>query len=196
MAIILDGKSLSEEIFLKLQKKLVKLENDIERTPKLSIILVGNDTASQTYVNNKIKACDKVGIKHKLIKLTNDISEVKLEEEIFKLNDDKSVDGIVVQLPLPDHINTNHIINSIYPKKDVDGLHPFNFGKMSLGLSSHIPATPKGIIEILKKYEIPTKGKNCVVVGRSRIVGLPISILMSSHKYPGNSTVTLCHSKN
>ncbi len=212
MPIILDGKSLSLELFDKLKENVNSLKTETNRIPKLAIILVGNNIASQTYVKNKIKACKYIGIESKLIKLdisseitqpTDEASynfesqlsiEKRLEESIYNLNEDKSVDGIIVQLPLPKNINIDHIINSINPKKDVDGLHPFNLGKMALGLSAHKPATPSGILELLKNYKIPTSGKHCVILGRSRIVGTPLSILMSQNKYPGNCTVTICHS--
>ncbi len=194
-AIILDGKKLSEEIYYNLSKKIDKLKEKIKRTPKLSIVLVGDNIASHTYVNHKAKACLKININYKIIKHPTSIIEKDLINEVLRLNKDDSVDGIIVQLPLPNHININSIINAIDPKKDVDGFHPLNYGKMALGLPCHTPATPTGILEILKRYKIETNGKNCVILGRSRIVGAPMSIMMASPNYPGNCTVTLCHSK-
>ncbi|MCP3659754.1 MAG: bifunctional 5,10-methylenetetrahydrofolate dehydrogenase/5,10-methenyltetrahydrofolate cyclohydrolase [Bacteroidetes bacterium] len=194
-AIILDGKKLSEEIYQLLIKKIDSLEKKIKRLPKISIILIGEDIASHTYVNYKAKACLKININYEIIKRPSSITQKELINEVIKLNKDDHVDGILVQLPLPDHININSIINTIDPTKDVDGFHPVNYGKMALGLPCHKPATPSGILEFFKSYRIETKGKNCVVIGRSRIVGAPMSIMMSSPTYPGNCTVTLCHSQ-
>ena len=166
-----------------------------KRVPHLAAVLVGNDGASLTYVGSKVRSCDYVGFKSSLIKLNNDISEKKLLEEIKKLNDNPNLDGYIVQLPLPKHINEQTILLAIDPKKDVDGFHPENFGRMALQLNSYIPATPFGIIQLLERYEVPTNGKHCVVVGRSDIVGKPISILMSQKRSAGNATVTLAHSR-
>jgi len=166
-----------------------------KRVPHLAAVLVGNDGASLTYVGSKVRSCDYVGFKSSLIKLNNDISEKKLLEEIKKLNDNPNLDGYIVQLPLPKHINEQTILLAIDPKKDVDGFHPENFGRMALQLNSYIPATPFGIIQLLERYKVPTSGKHCVVVGRSHIVGKPISILMSQKRSAGNSTVTLAHSR-
>ena len=194
-AIILDGKKLSEEIYQSLTKKIDILEKKINRLPKISIILIGEDVASHTYVNHKAKACLKINTNYEIIKRPSSIKQKELINEVIKLNNDAHVDGIIVQLPLPKHIDINSIINTIDPQKDVDGFHPINYGKMALGLPCHKPATPSGILEFFKKYKIETKGKNCVIIGRSRIVGGPISIMMSSPNYPGNCTVTLCHSQ-
>ena len=193
--IILDGKKTSDQIKLEIRDEVNKMKLKGKRVPHLAAVLVGNDGASLTYVGSKVRSCDYVGFKSSLIKLNNDISEKKLLEEIKKLNDNPNLDGYIVQLPLPKHINEQTILLAIDPKKDVDGFHPENFGRMSLQLNSYIPATPFGIIQLLERYEVPTSGKHCVVVGRSHIVGKPISILMSQKRSAGNSTVTLAHSR-
>ena len=193
--IILDGKKTSDQIKLEIRDEVNKMKLKGKRVPHLAAVLVGNDGASLTYVGSKVRSCDYVGFKSSLIKLNNDISEKKLLEEIKKLNDNPKLDGYIVQLPLPKHINEQTILLAIDPKKDVDGFHPENFGRMALQLNSYIPATPFGIIQLLERYEVPTSGKHCVVVGRSHIVGKPISILMSQKRSAGNSTVTLAHSR-
>ena len=193
--IILDGKKTSDQIKLEIRDEVNKMKLKGKRVPHLAAVLVGNDGASLTYVGSKVRSCDYVGFKSSLIKLNNDISEKKLLEEIKKLNDNPNLDGYIVQLPLPKHINEQTILLAIDPKKDVDGFHPENFGRMALQLNSYIPATPFGIIQLLERYEVPTSGKHCVVVGRSHIVGKPISILMSQKRSAGNSTVTLAHSR-
>ena len=193
--IILDGKKTSDQIKLEIRDEVNNMKLKGKRVPHLAAVLVGNDGASLTYVGSKVRSCDYVGFKSSLIKLNNDISEKKLLEEIKKLNDNPNLDGYIVQLPLPKHINEQTILLAIDPKKDVDGFHPENFGRMSLQLNSYIPATPFGIIQLLERYEVPTSGKHCVVVGRSHIVGKPISILMSQKRSAGNSTVTLAHSR-
>ena len=193
--IILDGKRTSDQIKLEIRDEVHKMKLKGKRVPHLAAVLVGNDGASLTYVGSKVRSCDYVGFKSSLIKLNNDISEKKLLDEIKKLNDNPNLDGYIVQLPLPKHINEQTILLAIDPKKDVDGFHPENFGRMSLQLNSYIPATPFGIIQLLERYEVPTSGKHCVVVGRSHIVGKPISILMSQKRSAGNSTVTLAHSR-
>ena len=193
--IILDGKKTSDQIKLEIRDEVNKMKLKGKRVPHLAAVLVGNDGASLTYVGSKVRSCDYVGFKSSLIKLNNDISEKKLLDEIKKLNDNPNLDGYIVQLPLPKHINEQTILLAIDPKKDVDGFHPENFGRMSLQLNSYIPATPFGIIQLLERYEVPTSGKHCVVVGRSHIVGKPISILMSQKRSAGNSTVTLAHSR-
>ena len=193
--IILDGKKTSDQIKLEIRDEVNKMKLKGKRVPHLAAVLVGNDGASLTYVGSKVRSCDYVGFKSSLIKLNNDISEKKLLEEIKKLNDNPILDGYIVQLPLPKHINEQTILLAIDPKKDVDGFHPENFGRMALQLNSYIPATPFGIIQLLERYEVPTSGKHCVVVGRSHIVGKPISILMSQKRSAGNSTVTLAHSR-
>lgn len=193
--IILDGKKTSDQIKLEIRDEVNKMKLKGKRVPHLAAVLVGNDGASLTYVGSKVRSCDYVGFKSSLIKLNNDISEKKLLGEIKKLNDNPNLDGYIVQLPLPKHINEQTILLAIDPKKDVDGFHPENFGRMALQLNSYIPATPFGIIQLLERYKVPTSGKHCVVVGRSHIVGKPISILMSQKRSAGNSTVTLAHSR-
>ena len=193
--IILDGKKTSDQIKLEIRDEVNKMKLKGKRVPHLAAVLVGDDGASLTYVGSKVRSCDYVGFKSSLIKLDSDISEKKLLDEIKKLNDNPKLDGYIVQLPLPKHINEQTILLAIDPKKDVDGFHPENFGRMALQLNSYIPATPFGIIQLLERYEVPTSGKHCVVVGRSHIVGKPISILMSQKRSAGNSTVTLAHSR-
>ena len=192
---ILDGKKTSLTIQKELTKKVNLLTSKGKKPPHLAAILVGDNGASRTYVNAKVKACQRIGFQSSLIELDNNVTEKELLEEVRKLNTNKSVDGFIVQLPLPSHINENKIILSIDPNKDVDGFHPENIGKMTLGMPSFLPATPNGIMELIKRYDIPTEGKQTVVLGRSNIVGTPISILMSRKNYPGNSTVTLAHSR-
>ena len=192
---ILDGKKISQDIKNEL-KNLVsnRLAKGLKK-PHLAAIIVGNDGASLTYVGSKVKACEYVGYDSTLIQLEESITEEFLLEQIDKLNSNKLVDGFIVQLPLPKGIDEQKILLAINPDKDVDGFHPTNFGRMSLEMESFIPATPYGIIELLDRYEIETSGKNCVVVGRSNIVGRPISILLSQKSKKGNATVTLAHSK-
>lgn len=192
---ILDGKKTSLAIQEELTKKVKLLTSKGKKPPHLAAILVGDNGASRTYVNAKVKACQRIGFQSSLIELDNNVSEKELLDEVRKLNTNSSVDGFIVQLPLPSHINENKVILSIDPNKDVDGFHPENIGKMTLGMPSFLPATPNGIMELLKRYDIPTEGKQTVVLGRSNIVGTPISILMSRKNYPGNSTVTLAHSR-
>ena len=166
-----------------------------ERPPHLAAVLVGNDGASLTYVGSKVRSCEYVGFDSTLIRLESNISEEELLRHISDLNQDDNLDGYIVQLPLPNHINDEKILLAIDPKKDVDGFHPANFGKMALELNAFIPATPFGILQLLERYKIPTSGKHCVVVGRSHIVGRPISILMSQKGPAGNATVTVAHSR-
>lgn len=190
---ILDGKKTSKEIKIEISKEVEILKQNGKKIPHLAAVLVGEDGASLTYVNNKVLSCKKVGFKSTLIKLDTTISEEALLKEIEKLNQDADIDGFIVQLPLPKHICEQKVLLAIDPKKDVDGFHPANFGRMALELDAFIPATPFGILELLERYEIPTEGKNVVVIGRSDIVGRPMSILLSQKKY--NATVTLAHSK-
>ncbi|MAW84277.1 MAG: bifunctional methylenetetrahydrofolate dehydrogenase/methenyltetrahydrofolate cyclohydrolase FolD [Crocinitomicaceae bacterium] len=192
---ILDGKKTSIDIQEELSQKVRQITNSGKKAPHLAAILVGEDGPSKTYVNAKVKACQRVGFKSTLIQLNSNVSEKELLNQVDLLNKNKDIDGFIVQLPLPKHIDENKIILAVNPEKDVDGFHPVNVGKMTLGLPTFLPATPNGIIELLKRYNIPTSGKNTVVVGRSNIVGTPISILMSRKNYPGNSTVTLAHSR-
>ena len=193
--IVLDGKktaiALKEEIKLTVDNRI----NDGKKIPHLAAVLVGNDGASLTYVGSKVRSCEQIGIKSTLIHLEDTISENELLQKITQLNNDDSLDGYIVQLPLPKHINEEKILLAIDPRKDVDGFHPSNFGRMALEMNSFIPATPYGIMELLKRYKIETSGKHCVVIGRSHIVGRPISILMSQKGPYGNATVTVAHSR-
>ena len=193
---ILDGKKTSNDIKNEIADEVVDLLNLGMKKPHLAAILVGDNGASETYVNAKVKACERVGFDSTLVRLDKDVSEDLLVEEIIKINKNDSIDGLIVQLPLPKHIDEKKIINTISINKDVDGFHPLNIGNMTLNLPSFIPATPAGILELLHRYNIDTIGKNCVVLGRSHIVGLPISILMARNNQPGNSTVTIVHSKS
>jgi methylenetetrahydrofolate dehydrogenase (NADP+)/methenyltetrahydrofolate cyclohydrolase len=192
---IIDGKRVSEEIQREIADEMAKIQSAGGKIPHLAAILVGNDGASETYVNGKISACQKVGFRSTLIRLPESISENDLLKKIFALNNDKEVDGFIVQLPLPKHISRQKVMESIVPSKDVDGFHPVNVGRMALNLPSYLPATPFGILQLIERYKIPTEGKNCVIIGRSHIVGSPMSILLSRNAYPGNCTVTLAHSK-
>ena len=193
--ILLDGKKTSIEIKEEIKKTVSAIKLKGERVPHLAAVLVGNDGASLTYVGNKVRSCEYVGFKSTLIKLENNISEIDLLKQIQILNLDNTLDGYIVQLPLPKHIDEQKVLLAIDSKKDVDGFHPENFGRMSLELDAFVPATPYGIIKLLERYKIPTDGKHCLVVGRSNIVGRPISILMSQKRISGNATVTLAHSR-
>ncbi len=193
--VVLDGNSTSAQIRAELAEKVKVLKAEGKKVPHLAAILVGEDGASRTYVNAKVRDCEEVGYGSTLIKLPEETSESELLKAIHKLNNDEDVDGYIVQLPLPKHIDETNVLLAIDPKKDVDGFHPENVGKMTLNLPTYIPATPQGIVEILRRYNVPTEGKDCVVIGRSQIVGSPMSILLSQHNYPGNCTVTLCHSR-
>ena len=192
---ILDGKKTSLTIQQELAQMVKEKVGKGLKRPHLAAILVGDDGPSQTYVNAKVKACDRIGFKSTLIKLESTTSEDKLLNKIHHLNVDHDVDGFIVQLPLPDHIDESKVTLAIDPKKDVDGFHPMNVGNMTLGLPAFLPATPNGIIELLKRYDVETEGKNCVVIGRSSIVGTPVSILLSRKSKTGNATVTLAHSR-
>lgn len=191
---ILDGKTVSQAVKNEIKEKTARLKAQGKKTPHLAAILVGSNGASETYVASKVKSCEEIGFTSTLIRLNDDIAEETLIQAIEKLNADDDVDGILVQLPLPKQISEEKIINLIHPDKDVDGFHPMSIGKMVLGLPSFIPATPYGIIMMLEHYKIETKGKHAVVIGRSNIVGRPISILLNRNGYPGNCTVTVCHS--
>ncbi len=194
MAQILDGLALSKQIKSEIKEEVEKILARKRRAPHLVAILVGNNGASKAYVNSKVKDCEEVGFTSSLIKFPNTVSEAELLEKIDELNKSKAVDGFIVQLPLPEQIDQEKIINAIDPRKDVDGFHPENFGKMALEMDTFLPATPFGILTLLERYNIDTKGKHCVIIGRSRIVGKPMSILMGRKDFPGNSTVTLVHS--
>ena len=192
---ILDGKKVSQAIKGQLKIDVAQLFTEGKKVPHLAAILVGNDGASETYVASKVKSCEEVGFKSTLIRFETDISEHLLLEKIHELNQDPDVDGILVQLPLPKDISDENVINTIDPDKDVDGFHPVSVGRMVQGLPTFIPATPHGIMLMLEHYKINTAGLHAVVIGRSNIVGRPMSILLSENKNPGNCTVTLCHSK-
>ena len=192
---IIDGKKISEDILNEISLEVKQRTNKGYKTPHLAAILVGEDGPSQTYVNSKINACKEVGFKSSLFKYDNNITEEKLLEEIEKINNDDDIDGFIVQLPLPNSINQENILNCVNPNKDVDGFHPLNYGKMTLGIDSFVPATPHGILELIKRYKIDLNGKKCLVIGRSQIVGRPISILLSQSKEFCNATVTLAHSR-
>ena len=191
---ILDGKKTSEALKQEIAKEVKQLKAEGKKVPHLAAVLVGDDGASLTYVGSKVKACEQVGFESTLVKLPTNISEEALLQEIEKLNANPEINGYIVQLPLPKHIDEQKILLAIDPTKDVDGFHPANFGRMALDMEAFIPATPFGIMELLKRYKVPTKGKHVVVVGRSHIVGRPISILLSQKGAQGNATVTLTHS--
>lgn len=201
---LLDGKSLSEEILAELASDVNTIKNKGGKIPHLAAVLVGNDGASLTYVNSKVKNCEKVGFQSTLIQKQADTTESELLEIVHQLNNDPSIDGFIVQLPLPKHISEKLITDAISPEKDVDGFHPFNVGKLALGLDTYVSATPNGVMEMLKRYKVPTEGKNCVIIGRSNIVGSPMSLLLSkssrneviaNNGYTADATVTVCHSK-
>lgn len=195
MSIVLDGKATSNQIKEELKVQVEKIKETGKRPPHLAAVLVGNDGASLTYVGSKVRSCERIGYDSTLIKLDKNISQEALLATIEKLNNDQSIDGYIVQLPLPKHIDEEVVLHAINPSKDVDGFHPTNFGKMALGIETFIPATPFGIMELLKRYELDISGKHAVVIGRSHIVGRPMSILLSEKGNPGNATVTLTHSR-
>jgi methylenetetrahydrofolate dehydrogenase (NADP+)/methenyltetrahydrofolate cyclohydrolase len=195
MAEIIDGKATSMAIKNEIAEKVKQIVKDGGKVPHLAAVLVGDDGASQTYVGGKVKACEFVGFKSTLLKFDADISEEKLLEVVDGLNHDEDIDGYIVQLPLPKHISTQKVTERIKPEKDVDGFHPVNVGRMVLGLPAYISATPFGILTLIERYKIETEGKECVIIGRSDIVGTPMSNLLSRKTYPGNCTVTLCHSR-
>ncbi len=192
---LLDGKKLSEQIQEELRLEVLERKNAGKKIPHLAAVLVGHDGGSETYVASKVKHCEKIGFKSTLIRFEDSVSENDLLNEVKRLNNDNDVDGILVQLPLPKHIDVEKVTEGISPVKDVDGFSPVNIGRMVKGLPAHISATPYGIWLMLQRYNIETSGKHCVVIGRSDIVGKPISILMAQNANPGNATVTLCHSK-
>jgi methylenetetrahydrofolate dehydrogenase (NADP+)/methenyltetrahydrofolate cyclohydrolase len=192
--ILLDGKKVSEDIKNEIKAEVDKMKANGEKVPHLAALIVGNDGASLTYVGSKVKACERVGFESTLVKMPSTTSETELLKKIKELNENDDIDGFIVQLPLPDQIDTQKVLMAVDPSKDVDGFHPENFGKMALDMSTFIPATPFGILELLERYNVETKGKQTVVIGRSHIVGRPMSILMGRKGFPGNSTVTLTHS--
>lgn len=192
---LIDGKKIAAEIKEELATKVARFAAEGKKVPHLVAVLVGNDPASETYVDSKMKACQTVGIKSTALKYDQQMTEEQLLEVVQRLNTDEDVDGFIVQLPLPAHISEEKILNAIDPAKDVDGFHPCNVGKMVLGLPTFLSATPAGIVELLRRSGVETEGKHCVVVGRSNIVGTPMSLLMSRKSAHANCTVTLCHSK-
>lgn len=193
--LLLDGKKTSEEIKKELAQKVAYRKEKGLKIPHLAAVLVGNDGGSLTYVGAKVKACEEIGFYSSLLKFDEDITEIELLNIVTDLNRNDDIDGFIVQLPLPKHIDDLKITRAIDPKKDVDGFHPINLGNMLLGLPGFLPATPAGILELLKRNHIETAGKHCVVVGRSNIVGTPLSIMLSRNANPGNCTVTLAHSR-
>ncbi|MBO0952181.1 bifunctional 5,10-methylenetetrahydrofolate dehydrogenase/5,10-methenyltetrahydrofolate cyclohydrolase [Fibrella forsythiae] len=193
--ILLDGKLLSAQIKQEIAADVAQIKAEGGKIPHLVAILVGTAGRSETYVASKMKSCEEVGMHSTLIRFDDDVTEAELLAAVADVNNNPDMDGLIVQLPLPKHINTDLVMEAIDPAKDVDGFHPTNVGRMTKGLPAYISATPQGILEMLKRYDIPTSGKHCVVVGRSQIVGLPMSILMQRNGYPGNCTVTLTHSK-
>lgn len=195
MAIIIDGKLIAAQVKEEIAAEVLKMKEQGLRAPALAVVMVGNDGASATYVASKVKSCQQVGFESIDLHFPEDVSEETLLQTIEDLNNNPGVDGFIVQLPLPSHINEDKVIAAVNPNKDVDGFHPVNVGKMALNLPAFVSATPAGIMELIARYKIETDGKEIVVLGRSNIVGTPISILLSRKAYPGNGTVTLCHSR-
>lgn len=192
---LIDGKAVADAIKAEIALAVQQKRERGEKIPHLAAILVGHDGGSETYVAHKVKACEQVGFKSTLIRFEDDVTEDVLLNEVHRLNEDKEIDGFIVQLPLPKHISEQKIIEAIDYRKDVDGFHPINVGRTSIGLPSFVSATPAGIMELLKRYDIPTSGKHCVVIGRSNIVGKPVASLMMQKAVPGDATVTVCHSR-
>ncbi|XWW43998.1 bifunctional 5,10-methylene-tetrahydrofolate dehydrogenase/5,10-methylene-tetrahydrofolate cyclohydrolase [Fibrella sp. USSR17] len=193
--ILLDGKLLSAQIKQEIAAEVAQIKADGGKIPHLVAILVGTAGRSETYVASKMKSCEEVGMHSTLIRFDDDVTEAELLAAVDSVNKNPDMDGLIVQLPLPKQVDPDKVMEAIDPAKDVDGFHPTNVGRMAKGLPAYVSATPQGILEMLKRYDIPTSGKHCVVVGRSQIVGLPMSILMQRNGYPGNCTVTLTHSK-
>ena len=192
---LIDGRAVSAQLKKEIAAEVKEIEAAGGKTPHLAAILVGNDGGSETYVAHKVKACKEVGFKSTLIRYEDNVTEEELLARIESLNNDDDVDGFIVQLPLPKHISEDKVIEAIDYRKDVDGFHPINVGRMSLGMPCFVSATPAGIVELLRRYEIETAGKNCVVLGRSNIVGKPVASLLMQKAYPGDCTVTVCHSR-
>lgn len=192
---LIDGKAIAAEIKKEIANEVSQINASSGKIPHLAAVLVGNDGGSETYVANKVKSCKEVGFKSTLVRFDSDVTETELLNCVDQLNNDADIDGFIVQLPLPDHISETKITEAIDFRKDVDGFHPVNVGRMSLGMPCFLSATPSGIVELLKRYDIVTKGKHCVVLGRSNIVGKPVSILMMQKANPGDCTVTVCHSR-
>ncbi len=193
---LIDGKAIAEQVKIEIAEEVKKMVEQGKRPPHLVAILVGHDGGSETYVAAKIKACEFCGFKSSLIRFEDNVTEETLLAKVKELNEDDGVDGFIVQLPLPKHISEQKVIETIDYRKDVDGFHPINVGRMSIGLPCYVSATPNGIIELLRRYNIETSGKKCVVLGRSNIVGKPMASLMMQKTYPGDSTVTVCHSRS
>ncbi len=192
---IIDGKNVANQIKQEIADEVADIKKKGGKIPHLVAILVGTDAASETYVSHKEKACERVGFRSTIVRMKESVTENELLEKIAEFNSDDDIDGMIVQLPLPDHISENKVVEAIDPEKDVDGFHPVNIGRMVIGLPSYISATPAGIIELLNRYKIEISGKSCVIIGRSNIVGKPLSILLSRKTLLGNATVTLCHSR-
>ena len=192
---IIDGKAISDQVKAEIAEEVKAMVAAGKRAPHLAVIIVGHDGGSETYVAHKVKSCEQVGFTSTKLAFEDTITEEELLAKIAEMNQDDSLDGFIVQLPLPKHISEQKVIEAIDYRKDVDGFHPVNVGRMSIGLPCYVSATPSGIIELLKRYEIPTAGKNCVVIGRSNIVGKPVASLMMQKGYPGDATVTVCHSR-
>ncbi len=195
MYTLIDGKKTSAEIREEIRREVAEIRRQGGKAPHLAAILVGHDGASETYVAAKEKACREVGFDSTVIRLEEDVTQEELLDHVRHINEDPAVDGLIVQLPLPAHLDEQQVIETIRPEKDVDGFHPVNVGRMTIGLPAFISATPAGILELLRRYKVETGGKHCVVIGRSNIVGKPVSILLSRKEEPGNCTVTLCHSR-
>lgn len=195
MAILIDGKKTSQDIKNEIAARVAEIKTEGGKIPHLAAILVGSDGASQTYVGAKVKACHEIGFESTLVRLDDTISEEELLAKVEEINANPDIDGLIVQLPLPKHISVEKVTDKIKPEKDVDGFTPSNVGRMALNWPAYVAATPYGIVELLKRYNIETSGKHCVVIGRSHIVGSPMSILMARNGYPGNATVTLTHSR-
>ncbi len=192
---IIDGRAISAKIKKEIAEEVAQIKEAGGKTPHLAAVLVGHDGGSETYVANKVKACNEVGFKSTLIRYEEDVTEEELLNRVDQLNNDPDIDGFIVQLPLPKHISETKITEAIDYRKDVDGFHPVNVGRMSLGMPCFLSATPSGIMELLKRYDIDTRGKHCVILGRSNIVGKPAAMLMMQKSYPGDCTVTVCHSR-
>ncbi|MCC8171523.1 MAG: bifunctional methylenetetrahydrofolate dehydrogenase/methenyltetrahydrofolate cyclohydrolase FolD [Parabacteroides sp.] len=193
---LIDGKAVAAQIKKEIADEVAQLKAEGRKVPHLAAILVGHDGGSETYVASKVRTCEEVGFKSSLIRYEDDVTEAELLKKVDELNNDPDVDGFIVQLPLPKHISEQKVIEAIDYRKDVDGFHPINVGRMSIGLPCFVSATPAGILELLKRYGIETQGKHCVVLGRSNIVGKPMATLMMQKAYPGNCTVTVCHSRS
>lgn len=192
---IIDGKATAAAIRAEIASSVAQIVDAVGRAPHLAAILVGHDGGSESYVASKVKACEECGFGSTLLRFEGSISQEQLLEHIRDLNNNPDIDGFIVQLPLPRHIDTHAVIEAIDPRKDVDGFHPANVGRLSIGLPGFVSATPAGIIELLQRYQIPTSGKHCVILGRSNIVGKPLAMLMMQKSYPGDATVTVCHSR-